>query len=121
MKRDRVRLAKAEMEWRRGDSREERPPWALRVLDACASRLPELPPAVRTVRTIVEIPERWREAHDAFTAVRRVVLQHPRSEPPTVEHGVLYLAENVAKVTYNASGEPAPFDHDAGWWIAKNA
>jgi len=34
------------------------------------------------------------------------------------EHGILYLAENVAKVAYNASGCPRPFDHDAGWWVA---
>ena len=27
------------------------------------------------------------------------------------------VAENTAKVIYNASNEPAPFDHDAGWWV----
>ena len=30
---------------------------------------------------------------------------------------MLILAENVAKVTYNAYGYAAPFDHDAGWFI----
>lgn len=29
----------------------------------------------------------------------------------------LLLAENIAKVTYNASGQPAPFDADSGWYI----
>ena len=28
---------------------------------------------------------------------------------------LLFVAENTAKVIYNASGEPAPFDADAGW------
>jgi hypothetical protein len=31
--------------------------------------------------------------------------------------GLLYLAENVAKVTYNATNPPDPFDHDAGAWV----
>ncbi len=26
----------------------------------------------------------------------------------------------IRKVTYNASGEAAPFDHDAGWWLVSN-
>jgi hypothetical protein len=32
----------------------------------------------------------------------------------SVELGLLHLAENVAKVTYNASGCSAPFHHNAG-------
>ena len=28
------------------------------------------------------------------------------------------LAENTAKITYNASGLPAPFNEDCGGWIA---
>jgi hypothetical protein len=40
---------------------------------------------------------------------------------PIHADGLLYLAENVAKVTYNASGSRAPFDHNAGWWILSNA
>lgn len=30
----------------------------------------------------------------------------------------LCLAENVAKVVYNATNPPDPFDEDSGWWIA---
>jgi hypothetical protein len=29
----------------------------------------------------------------------------------------LLLAETIAKVTYNASGQPAPFDFGSGWYI----
>jgi hypothetical protein len=31
---------------------------------------------------------------------------------------LLSLAELVAKVTYNATIPPDPFDEDSGWWIA---
>jgi len=35
---------------------------------------------------------------------------------------ILFIAENAAKVIYNASvvldhNNPAPFDHDSGWWL----
>jgi hypothetical protein len=33
---------------------------------------------------------------------------------------ILLLAENATKVTYNAYGYPAPFDHDVGWWVVAN-
>ncbi len=31
------------------------------------------------------------------------------------------LAESVAKITYNSSGEHAPFDYDSGFYIPKLA
>jgi hypothetical protein len=85
--------------------------------------LPVIPPEVEAVREIARSPGRWAEAHAAFSAVRNLVLlvEKRSDERPRPEHGILYLAENVAKVTYNASAPRAPFDHDAGWWIAKNA
>jgi hypothetical protein len=99
-----------------------RPAWALAVLDACCAGLSEIPPEVQVVREIANTPARWAEAHKAFQAVRKLVLSvERRTDAGRPEHGILYLAENVAKVAYNASGSRAPFDHDAGWWIAKNA
>jgi hypothetical protein len=102
---------------------EERPAWALAVLDACSADQMNIPREVESVREIARNPSRWTEAHDAFQAVRRLVLgNEKRSARATyVADGLLYLAENVAKVTYNASGGPAPFDHDAGWWVASCA
>jgi hypothetical protein len=121
--------------WRRGDALEagkklyerldvtDRPRWATRVLDACSVGLGRLPPEVREVREIAVTPDRWGEGHRAFQKVRKVLLESERhaASPEAPEHGILYLAESVAKVTYNASGCSAPFDHNAGWWVAKNA
>jgi hypothetical protein len=85
--------------------------------------LSALPAEVRAVREIALAPTRWYEAHQAFQAVRKLVIAAESTAAKAIgpELGILYLAENVAKVTYNASGRSAPFDHDAGWWVAKNA
>jgi hypothetical protein len=85
--------------------------------------VPNIPPEVRDVLEIALTPVRWSDAHRAFQAVRKLVLAAEGRAPatPDVDLGILYLAENVAKVAYNASGCSAPFDHNAGWWVAKNA
>ena len=98
-----------------------RPLWAARVLEIfCAHVSP--PRAVCNVLEIAATSKRWREAHDAFTAVRRLTLQQEKlgDEKDPLAYGLLHLAENVAKVAYNASDPAAPFDDDAGWWIAQN-
>jgi hypothetical protein len=124
-----------ETSWRYGDPLEvgkilyerldprRRPSWAVGVLDACCSALSTVPAEVEAVREIASTPARWMEARAAFQAVRSVVLANEsRSRlAQTVDEAMLYLAENVAKVTYNATGASAPYDHDAGWWVAKNA
>lgn len=63
---------------------------------------------------------RWGEAHDAFQRVRRFLLARRASSDPNDERldALLDLAEKTAKVVYNASGNLAPFDHNAGWKIA---
>ena len=35
----------------------------------------------------------------------------------TYAGGVLFVAENAAKVVYNASSPPDPFDYDCGYWL----
>ncbi len=125
----------AEEAWRHGDAlaagkllyerlpADERPAWALRVLDACCADLSAIDVEVDVVRQIARDPARWIEAHEAFQAVRKLVLRGEKAAraADSLEQAILYLAENVAKVTYNASGASAPFDHDAGWWVAKTA
>jgi hypothetical protein len=128
-------FVEAEELWRNGDalragrllyerlSADQRPGWAARVLEVCCQSTRRVPAEVDAVRQIARTRSRWNEGHDAFSAVRSLTL---RSEietrrPGDVAAGILYLAENVAKVTYNASGLPAPFDQDAGWWVAKTA
>lgn len=94
---------------------ELRPAWAAEVLAIARSHVPPIP-EVEAVLEIASNPSRWPEARETFRAVRKLTLQ---AEEPLYE-GVLILAENVAKVTYNSSGHPPPFDHDSGWWIAQN-
>lgn len=125
-------LLSADELWHRGDALvagrilyerltpKDRPSWAARVLDACCVAVGTVPPEVQRVRDVAFTPSRWSEGHAAFQGVRKRVIEAER-RPPTLELGVMHLAENVAKVTYNASGCSAPFDQDAGWWVAKNA
>lgn len=107
--------------------RKHRPAWAAEMLTiACRY----IPPAteIEAVLEIANDPSRWHEAHDAFDAVRRnLTLQYekrvrgrPEQDPTSEErlyYCVLMLTENTAKVTYNASLRPAPFDANSGWYI----
>lgn len=99
-----------------------RVPWASGLLALFCSRISP-PPAVTAVGEIAASEPRWHEAHGAFDAVRLLTLDQERlgvaKDGPL--YGLLLLAENVAKVIYNASGHPAPFDHNAGWWLPQNA
>jgi hypothetical protein len=50
-----------------------------------------------------------------FQAVRELTLQAQRQTSKDCKYTLfLSIAENAAKVIYNASGEPAPFDPNAG-------
>jgi len=99
---------------------DQRPLWAARILAHCL----QLIRSVREIDTIYEIAmdkTRWKEAHEAFQPLRELTLKAERSKSTDEIYArILYLAENTAKVVYNASGEAAPFDHDAGWWIISN-
>jgi len=99
---------------------DQRPLWAARILAHCL----QLIRSVREIDTIYEIAmdkTRWKEAHEAFGALREFALNPERSRSTDeIYAGVLDLAENTAKVAYNASGEAAPFDHNAGWRIISN-
>jgi hypothetical protein len=94
-----------------------RPFWAAMILDLCR-RLTRPPLAVRAVCAIAARRYLWRWGHVAFHAVRRLTLQYEEAKSKDeVYGGLLYLAENVAKVTYNATNPPDPFDEDVGAWV----
>lgn len=62
---------------------------------------------------------KWIEAHDAFQAIRKLSLQNEKlNRQDSHQQLVLDIGETAAKVIYNASGGPAPFDHHAGWRMA---
>jgi hypothetical protein len=73
----------------------------------------KVPTEVTELYEIVEDEKKWSEAHQQFNKIRVFLLTHKRFAPETF----LLLAEKVAKVTYNLSGYPAPFDKDSGWYI----
>ncbi len=118
-------LAQAQRHWEGGHPRDagrviyeslpkaKRPAWAARVLELVRDLAPTSP-EIDQVLAIARDPARWQEAKQAFHTAREV---RQRTEDPLVE-GVLGLAEKVAKVTYNASGGPTPFERDAGWRVA---
>jgi len=105
--------------------RELRPVWAASVLAAACRHIPMVP-EIEAVLTFARNPNEWgdgaegkcAEAHGFFDAVRARTLQCENRN--RLYKSILVLAENVAKVTYNVYGYPAPFDHDAGWRIAQN-
>jgi hypothetical protein len=60
-----------------------------------------------------KIPKNWERAHAQFDHIRRFNQDNPMFQP----QNYLILAEQVAKITYNASRGPAPFDFNSGWYI----
>jgi hypothetical protein len=78
-------------------------------------------PPVDSLAVLASDESSWPLAHAAFSNVRAVTLIEEKA-PGTLNRRsarLLFVAENAAKVIYNASQAPAPFDQDAGWWLAK--
>lgn len=102
---------------------QRRPEWAASILRLVLekSRLRSRP--INTLLRIADRPAKWRKAHCAFYALRTKTLElEAKSAPSEKQTTFLYhllLAENVAKVIYNASGSaiPRPFDYDSGYWV----
>jgi hypothetical protein len=94
-----------------------RPFWAARILELCRGRV-RSPLAVRAVCFIAKRPCLWPWGHVAFDEVRCLTLRWERGKKTDEAYGgLLCLAENVAKVTYNATSPCDPFDDDAGAWV----
>ncbi len=97
---------------------EQRVKWPAHLLAFCMRRSPSVP-AIAHVAALARVPADWRLAHAAFSDVRKVTLVAERRDEafePCLK-SLLYVAENTAKVIYNASNASALFDHDAGWWM----
>ena len=90
-----------------------RPGWGILLLQVFDNFLDSVPTPIIELRKIAAHEEKWGQAHKQFTKIRNLSLLNPTKEPETY----ILLAEKVAKITYNESGLPAPFDHDSGWWI----
>jgi hypothetical protein len=94
-----------------------RPGWAGLILSRFDNYIKNIPVSIKELYPIIDTKDRWKEAHGQFSKIRRFLLDNKNYRPETY----LLLAELVAKVTYNASGEPAPFDNDSGHHIASLA
>ena len=94
-----------------------RPAWAGLILSRFDNYVKNIPKPILDLYPIVDNQDRWNEAHKQFNKIRRFLLDNKKYKP----EAYLLLAEKVAKITYNASGYPAPFDSDSGHYIASLA
>ena len=86
-----------------------RPGWAGLVLSRFDDYIKDIPTSIFELYSIIDNKDRWKEAHEQFDKIRVLGLANKNFMP----ENYLRLAEIVAKVTYNASGQPAPFDSDS--------
>lgn len=98
-------------------SNDIRPDWAGLVLSRFNHYIKDIPTSILELYPIIENKDRWKEAHGQFQKIRVFGLENKNYKPEYY----LRLAELVAKITYNASGQPAPFDNDSGHYIASFA
>ena len=76
---------------------------------------------IQDLARIADHASEWGTAHSAFSVLRESTLKLERWGTWTKRQKLrlchLYLAENVAKVIYNAIDPPNEFDEDSGWWV----
>jgi hypothetical protein len=89
---------------------EKRPLWAASLLRLAYTRT-RLIPEIDQLLDIVENPTRWNEALEALDSLRGTTLLDRNA----LHLEVVDLAQKVAKVTHNASGQPDPFPNDTGY------
>lgn len=127
-------LHEAEVLWKSGQALEAgrliyeqlavsaRPYWAMSILSSVLSVTGHRIRSIEHLRRIAEDPEQWHYAHKAFSRIRKRTLRLERRIWLTKKKELmlceLYLAENAAKVLYNATKPRDAFDEDSGWWIA---
>lgn len=93
------------------------PIWAGIILAKFNNYIKNIPEPVQRLHDIIEKPSKWKEAHQQFGLIRGFSLENKSYPYETY----LILAEKIAKITYNASGESAPFDSDSGHYISSLA
>lgn len=77
------------------------------------------PNEVHAVVHIGKHPELWSTAHRAFDAVRDLTLRYEQTSHGmhSAYYALLFVAENAARVIYNATSPPDPFDDDSAAWL----
>jgi serine/threonine protein kinase len=101
------------------------PKWGAKILESILPRIGVRSVLFEQVLHIADDPSQWGQGHRAFDKLResRLRLESKRelwglSKEQELLVRIVALAELLAKVTYNATDPPDPFDKDSGWWIA---
>ncbi|MBE9597881.1 hypothetical protein [Pedobacter sp. MC2016-24] len=89
-----------------------KPKWAGIILNKFNRYITEIP-EIKELTEIIKKSDRWHEAHEQFGLIRRFLLDNTNYTPQEY----ILLAESIAKITYNSSREPAPFDFDSGYYV----
>ena len=89
------------------------PMWAGIILNKLNKYIIDIPEQIMELDEIIKNPDGWHEAHKQFGLIRRFLLDNTNYTPQEY----ILLAESIAKITYNSSREPAPFDFDSGYYI----
>jgi hypothetical protein len=86
------------------------------LLRTCRMSCCSVPPPVLAVELIGATPRSWGDAHRAFSDVRDATLQFDQAQTPGSDptYQLLFVAENTAKVIYNATNPIGPFDASSG-------
>ena len=90
-----------------------KPKWAGIILNKFNKYIIDIPELIKELDEIIKKPDRWHEAHTQFGLIRSFLLDNTNYTPQEY----ILLAESIAKITYNSSREPAPFDFDSGYYI----
>jgi hypothetical protein len=92
---------------------------ATQGLAICCKLVPSPPDQLLGVIRVGE--HDWSRGHLAFDAVRERTLDAERRADAVDARlsSLLYVAENAARVIYNASCPPDPFDADSAAWLLK--
>ena len=69
---------------------------SLRIVHALTKSIAEIDELCNIIRS----PDRWAEAHEAFSSVRQLTLKTEHNNSDPIFTGVLSLAENVATIAY---------------------
>lgn len=97
-----------------------RPKWAVSILRTVVGKLQLNVVAVNSLLDIGDNRAEWNMAKAIFKAIRYETLSIDASRnfagkfKAEVEHHVLLLAEEIAKLLYNATDPDDPFDDDVG-------
>lgn len=101
-----------------------RPKWASRILALMTERTGIKSPPIERVLQIAGDPGKWGTAHDASSVARRAAIELVKLRSRTADQdlllGLTSLAGLVARVIYNSTGSPDPFDDDTGWSLVES-